>query len=443
MLLLETFAAKFTQKVAGAAAFMIFVIALFLELCAPKSLSPFINAWIHFDQAAYLFTTLFLLIGMASTLISEAFFVRFQASKGEYYFLLISAVFGLVLIGASADFLTLFLGMETLSMALYVLTGYMKKWKASHESAIKYFLLGSLGAAFLLYGIALIYGATGTTHFNALRTSAPTQTLFLAGSALVAVGLCFKAAVVPFHAWAPDVYEGAPNPVTAFMAVGTKAGAFAAFSRVFLEAMPYSDLKMSLSLAALAIITLLYGSFLALCQTGLRRFFAYSGIAHAGFLLIPIIAVGPSSLEAITFYLAIYAMATLGAFAAIAHLDTQSSGVTIKDLTGLFKRSPLMAAILALCLLTLAGIPPTAGFFAKFYLFKLAYEQGYTLLVLVGLLSTILSVYYYLRMVSVMLAEPAESGMALKGLWPAAACALVLGLALVFFSIYPASLMAR
>jgi NADH-quinone oxidoreductase subunit N len=342
------------------------------------------------------------------------FLQLFRPSSAEYYFLLLAALFGLLLISAAADFLTLFVGLETLSLALYVLCSYVKKWKLAEESSVKYFLLGSLAAAILLYGIAMIYGATGTTNFSGLSnafTSAndlQTKALFFGGVALITVGLIFKAAVVPFHIWAPDVYDGAPTPVTAFMAVATKAGAFAALIRIFLLNLPLFDSRWNSAIAALSAITLIYANFVAIRQKYLRRFFAYSGISHAGFLLIPI-AIGVSSaINALLFYLVVYAMATLGAFAIIMFLDRRSEGVMIADLRGLFYRSPGLCIALALCLLTLAGIPPTAGFFAKFYLFKLAFEAHYFWLLAIALATTILSAFYYAYIISVMLSKAEE-----------------------------------
>ena len=228
--------------------------------------NPLLTPWLRFDPLARLFTVFFLVLGIASTLLAASFFQNFKATQGEYYFLLLSAIFGLILIGRSADYLTLFLGLETLSISLYILCGYMKKWKFSNEASMKYFLMGALAAAFLLYGIALIYGAIGTTNLEAMAKAyqgladKPEKTLFLSGIALVTLGLAFKAAIVPFHVWAPDVYDGAPTPVTAFMAVGTKVGAFAAFARVFLAAFFQLDPIWNESIAILAYPTLIYAN---------------------------------------------------------------------------------------------------------------------------------------------------------------------------------------
>lgn len=447
MLLLESFAEKAAKKLAFPLVLAGIAAALIASFYAPASSNPLLTPWLRFDSLAYYFTILFLAIGLASALLAEAFFRRFEAQRGEYVFLLLSSLFGLILIGAAADFLILFLGLETLSISLYVLCGYMKKWGISHEASIKYLLIGSLGAAFLIYGIALVYGATGITRFDGLleaynRLSAsPEKALFLSGIAFVTVGLAFKAAVVPFHVWAPDVYEGAPTPVTAFMAVGTKAGAFAAFAILFLVALPKFNPLWNKGLELLIYPTLIYANIVALRQLQLRRFFAYSGISHAGFLLIPIVTGTADALPALKFYLVIYALATLGAFAIFAIMDHRKEGVALNDLKGFFHRSPLLASILALCLLTLAGVPPTAGFFAKFFVFKVAFQAGYYGLVIAGLLTAVLSAYYYIRIISVMFSETPTEANGPGHSWPAATVGLISLTAIVILSCYPAPLM--
>lgn len=442
ILLIEAFGKGSILKISLPIAILTIVSALFAAWNLPEVTGPLLTPWITFTPIARFFTILFLLTALASTLLSYSFFKQFKATYGEFLFLLLAASFGLLLIASAADFLTLFLGLETLSIPLYILCGYMKRWEISSESSIKYFLMGALGAAFLLYGIALIYGATGTTRFDALlggynALAGSGKTLFLSGIAFVTLGLAFKAAIVPFHVWAPDVYDGAPTPITAFMAVGTKAGAFAAFAIIFLKALPKFDPVWSECIALLAFPTLIYANIVALRQIQLRRFFAYSGISHAGFLLIPLAAGGPEAIKALSFYLVIYATATLGAFSVLSFLDNKMDGVVLKDLTGLFKRSPFLASIFALCMLTLAGIPPTAGFFAKFYIFKVAFEAGYYALVIVGLLTTILSAYYYLRFVAVMFQEPTEAKEPLIQSWPSALVGVAASGCIVLFSILP------
>ncbi len=445
MLLLESFSAAAAKKFAFPLTLITLAIAMLAAAYAPASNSP-PDAMDKVRTLARFFTLFFLAVGAASALLSDSFLKRFEASYGEYFFLLISCLFGLILIGAAADFLTLFLGIETLSIALYVLCGYMKKWKISHEASTKYFLMGALGTAFLLYGIALIYGATGTTRFDALLPAykqlgtSSSQALFLGGAALVTVGLAFKAAIVPFHVWAPDVYDGASTPVTAFMAVGTKAGAFAAFVRVFMEALPQFNLLWNEGIALLAYPTLIYANIVALRQLQLRRFFAYSGISHAGFLLIPLAAGTPDALSALLFYLMVYALATLGCFAVLGVLDQRSDGVLLNDLHGLFRRAPFLAGVFALCLMTLGGIPPTVGFFAKFYVFKVAFQSGYYGLVIVGLLTTILSAYYYMRIAAVMFSTLPEDAKAPHRSWPAAVVGVVSFAAIVALSCYPGPL---
>lgn len=448
VLLIETFAENVASKLSFPLSALILIIALVAAAYAPASDNLLLTPWLSFDPLARLFTIFLLAIGLASALLASAFFQHFKATQGEYYFLLLSAVFGLLLIGSSADFLTLFLGLEMLSIALYVLCGYMKRWNISHEASMKYFLMGALAAAFLLYGIALIYGAIGTTRFDGLLSgyramhSTQQSVLFLGGIALVTLGLAFKAAIVPFHVWAPDVYDGAPTPVTAFMAVGTKVGAFAAFVRVFLVALPQFNPIWSEVIALLAIPTLIYANYVALRQVQLRRFFAYSGISHAGFLLIPLAAGTSDALPALMFYLTIYAFATLGSFAVLAFLDDRPAGVMLNDLHGLFKRSPMLAGLFSLCLLTLAGIPPTVGFFAKFFLFKVAFQAGYYWLVIIGLLTSILAAYYYLRIVGIMLSPVSKEVAPLRHYWPAAVVGVISCVAIIILSCYPAPFMA-
>lgn len=448
VLLMETFSEEFSKRFSFPVTLATIVIALYATFVAPASDNPLLTPWLKFDSLARFFTGFFLIIGLGSTLLSSSFFQHFKATHGEYYFLLLSSIFGLILIGEAADFLTIFLGLESLSISLYVLCGYMKKWMISNEASMKYFLIGALATAFLLYGIALIYGALGSTRLDVLLSgyqhlsATPDKILFLSGVGLVTLGLAFKAAIVPFHAWAPDVYEGAPTPVTAFMSVGTKAGAFAAFVRIFMQSLPQFDPLWNEGLALLAFPTLIYANIVAMRQTQLRRFFAYSGISHAGFLLIPLVAGTPDALSALTFYLVVYALATLGAFAVLAFLDTVSEGVTINDMRGLFRRSPMLASVFALCLLTLAGIPPTAGFFAKFYIFKVAFEAGYYALVIVGLLTAVLAAYYYLRIIAVMLSEVPGEVEAPPRSWPAAIVGIASFAGIILLSFFPGPLLA-
>lgn len=438
LLIMESISGQYAKKYSFWVTLVFLIAALIAVYLAPATSNPLIANWLQFDSTGRIFSFLFLAIGISTALLSQSFFNRFEAPHGEYFFLLIASVFGLLLIAYASDFLTLFLGIETLSMALYIWCGYMKHWEISNEASLKYFLMGAIAAAFFLYGIALLYGAFGTTQFAALKQFATAnQTLFYSGIAFLTLGLAFKAAIVPFHIWAPDVYCGAPTPVTAFMAVGTKAGAFAALFRIFLSALPHFDPRFNELLSILALITLVFANYVALRQENLRRFFAYSGISHAGFLLFPFVANTVQSPDALLFYLLIYTCATLGAFAVLTFLDDKPAGVMLEDLKGLYYRSPLLACFLAIFLMTLGGMPPTAGFFAKFFIFKNAFEAGYYALVIVGLLVAILSAYYYFRIASAMFKTDEKGAVPLGRMVPAFLVGLAAFAAIVMLSLFP------
>ena len=446
VLAVETFA-ETSKKLLPLITFSGLLLALYTACICPSSLNPLLTPWLKFDALARFFSILFLSIGIGTLAISSSFFKRFDAGRAEFYFLLLSSIFGLILLSSANDFLTFFIGLETLSIALYVLCSYMKKWSASHEASFKYFLLGSISTSLLLFGIALLYGATGTTRFDmlpeAIKTLNPEgNTLFMGGIALISASLLFKAAIVPFHIWAPDVYAGAPTPVTAFMSVGTKAGAFAALIRLFLVTFPTFDPLWHQIIAMLAIATLLFANFVAMRQTNLRRFFAYSGISHAGFLLIPLAASTVESAPSMLFYLVVYTLATLGAFACLSFLDDKPEGPTLTDLKGLFSQSPLLAGCFAFCLLTLGGIPPTIGFFAKFYLLKVAFSAGYYTLVIVGLLTTILAAFYYLRIVATMFQQREEATAKILTSWPALVTSGISTVAILALCFYPEPLIS-
>lgn len=448
LLLIESFPFKATKVLTLVVPIVTLILAFATAIKAPASDNILLTRWLRFDFLSYFFTLFFLVIGLGCSLLAVSFFrdtlePSVKVSYGEYFFLLLSSIIGLILIAASADFLTLFIGLEMLSLALYILCGYMRKWKLSYESAIKYFLMGALATGFFLYGVALVYGAVGHTNFQTLMSSfkaleTPAEkALFFSGIAFVTAGLAFKAAIVPFHSWAPDVYAGVPTPLVAFMAIGTKVGAFAAFVRIFLEAIPQFDPMWSQAMAILAYATLILANFVALRQKEMRRFFAYSGISHAGFLLLPLVAGTQGSIPSLLFYLVVYAAATFGAFAVLAFVDHKSEGIALKDLTALFHRSPYLASLLTLCLLTLAGIPPTAGFFAKFYLFKVALDAGYLGLVITGLLVAVLSAFYYLRIITLMANRQEQYEKEVHSSKAAAVVGMVATVAIIVLSFYP------
>jgi NADH-quinone oxidoreductase subunit N len=407
ILLLEIFAGERGQKVIELVAVVGLLSVGFCLYTNHGSENPLLTRWLRFDAFSWFFQFLFLGIGIGVIGIAHAYFKRIEASKGEFFFLLLGALLGLFLISSASDFLTLFLGLETLSLALYVLCGYLKSSKKGQEASIKYFLTGAIATSLLLFGIALMYGATGSTHFETVQKAIPgvqagESYLLLAGMGLLSVGLLFKATIVPFHMWAPDVYEGAPTPVTAFMSCATKAGAFAALAAIIFTLGPVMGLWPAM-LGFFIYPTLIYANFVALCQSDLRRFFAYSGISHAGFLLIPLVVDSDLSFFAISYYLVIYVAATLGAFAVLVDLKENDESLNTKNIQGLFYHRPFCGVVLSCCLLTLAALPPGPGFFAKFYLFKAAFSAGAYGLVLLGLLTSLLSAVYYLRLMRLIL----------------------------------------
>ena len=417
ILLLEPFTAPERKGILG----QIAVIASFLAACAlsfqppGRSYASF-NGMFLADNFSFTFQWLFYIITGVCALIALHFNEREGTQRGEYYALLLFACSGMSLMAASGDLILTFLGIEILSIATYVLAGFKRTDAKSNESAIKYFLLGSFATAFLLYGIALIYGSTGTTHYAAIRQIAslqgvPQVTLVI-GLGLLLIGFGFKIAAVPFHAWAPDVYEGAPTAVTAFMIVGPKAAGFAALVRVLVQALPSLQADWSTILWASAILTMTVGNIVATRQSNIKRMLAYSAIAHAGYILIGIVANSVAGYRAVIFYLIVYTAMNLGALSIILSLSGRGDRrVELEDFSGLGKIQPLAAAALSLFLISLAGIPLTGGFIGKFYLFSAAVEKGYIGLAIVGVLNSVVSVYYYFRvMVFMYMKEPKEAG---------------------------------
>jgi len=330
-------------------------------------------------------------------LLSPAYLTRVRLPAGEYYALVLLSTVGAMLMAGSATLITLFLGLELLSLPLYVLAGMARRSERSQEAGLKYLLLGAFATAFFVYGVALIYGAAGSIDLRRIALASPSPLLRI-GIGLVTIGLAFEAALVPFHAWAPDVYEGAPLPVTAFMSVVAKIGAFAGLLRVFPLGLPLLTAQWAPILAALAMVTLVVGNLAALFQTNLKRLLAYSGIAHAGYLLIGVAAGGAAGVSSVLFYLLVYASMNLGAFGVLLLLERRGEEADrVEDLAGLAGRAPWAAAALIVFMVSLAGLPPTAGFIAKLYLFRAALEGHQTALALVGVLTSVVSVYYYLR----------------------------------------------
>src|SRR3990170_1081650 len=333
--------------------------------------------------------------------------------KGEFYSLILLSTSGMMFMAKGTDLMTVFLGLETLSIPIYVLVGFHRHRITSVEGALKYFLLGAFASGFLLYGIALMYAATGTTKIPVLATMLydsriVESPLFLAGTGLLLVGLAFKVSLVPFHMWTPDAYEGAPTVATAFMSAAVKAAAFAALIRVLLTALPGMQPALWKVLWVLAVLTMTVGNLSALWQDNLKRLLAYSSIAHAGYILVGLVSGDLLGGQASLFYLLVYAFMNLGAFGVIILLaQKEDDGYDIRHLAGVGFRYPALGALLTLFLVSLAGIPPTAGFIGKFYLFSAAVKNGYVGLAVLGVLNSAVSIYYYLRPVVYMYMLPA------------------------------------
>lgn len=365
------------------------------------------------DGYSVFFKTVCLVGIIMAALMSEQYRSRKNMVHGEYYSLMIFAAVGMLIMVSAADLMVLYLGLELMALSVYCLVGLRKKSIRANEAALKYFLMGGFSSAFLLYGISLAYGLTGTTEIAALARLAgggqPSPVL-LAALAMMLVGFCFKVAVAPFHFWTPDVYDGAPAPITAFMSVGPKAAGFAVFGRVLMTGFPALHPQWSTVLALLALLTMGVGNITALCQQSVKRMLAYSAIAHAGYGLLGLLGGTAEGLSATMAYLLLYAFMNMGAFAILVLLGSSSdSRQSLDDYRGLAKTHPLAAILMLIFMFSLTGIPPTAGFIGKFYLLKAALAAGFTKTVIGAVLFSAISAYYYLRVVRVMyMEEPRE-----------------------------------
>ena len=371
------------------------------------------NDMFKVDNFSLFFNIIFLVSTILVALISLSYLGRDDRKQGPYYLLILLATLGMMLMAAGNELIIVFLGLELMSLSLYVLAGYFRESPASSEAGMKYLLLGAFASAFFLYGIALIYGGAGTTNVPAIAeaiTAPDKSPLLLAGMFLLIVGFGFKVAIVPFHQWAPDVYEGAPTTVAAFISAGPKAAGFAAFLRIFMEALPNLQVEWSGVIIVLAMLTMTVGNVIAIAQTSIKRMLAYSSIAHAGYILIGLAAANNDGVSSAMLYLLVYCVMNIGAFGAVILAKTEDGeSLMISDYAGLGIRKPLLAMFMTIMLLSLAGFPPTAGFVGKFYIFKSAVQAGHIWLVVVGAVNTAISAFYYLRVVVTMyMREPEE-----------------------------------
>ena len=358
------------------------------------------------DNTAILIDWILLAITAITILFSPDYNVRQRIERGEYYPLLLFCTAAMMSMAHGRNLIVLFLALEWLSIGLYVLAGFAYPHFRSEEAAMKYLLYGSFAAGFLIYGIALIYGATGTADMQrigaALGTNPGLQTdpLFLAGAALVLIGFSYKISMVPFHMWTPDVYEGSPTPVAGYMSAATKAAGFAALLRVLQFAIPLDAFGVRPVLAVLAALTMIVGNVVAVAQTNIKRMLAYSSIAHAGFILVGLVAGSEAGIQGFLYYILAYGVTNLGAFAVVIALENAGEErFDIQDLAGFGWRQPLLGGAMAVFMLSLAGVPPLAGFFAKFLVFTAAYREGLWWLALIGLITSVISAFYYLRII--------------------------------------------
>jgi NADH-quinone oxidoreductase subunit N len=391
------------------------------------------------DNFGLFVTGILIVVGLLSLAVSGPTIDREHLPRGEYYALMLFATAGMMLMATASDLLVIFLALEVLSLAVYVLTGIRRDSAQSTEAAFKYFLLGAFSSAFFLYGIAFTYGLTGSTRLDRIgslmsaQSASPTAMQLLA-LGLVIVGFAFKVAAVPFHMWTPDAYEGAPPAVTGFMSTGVKAAAFAAFVRVFLSAFEPLRGTWSDVIWVIAAATMIVGTVVGVAQSNVKRMLAYSSIAHGGYLLIALLTGNDVGKSAVLFYLLTYAITNVGAFGVIALLETADRpGDRVRDYAGLWNDHPGLAALMTIFLLSLGGFPPMAGFIAKWYVFTAAIKAGYTGLAIIGVLTSVVSVFFYLRIVVMMYMTPRETPRVVLPVPAVAGGALVVSAVLIFY----------
>lgn len=418
LLLLDVFLLKQRKGLTALLAALGLVVALGFALAQVGEELVSFGGMVVVDGFATFLTILLLASGLAAIAIAFDYLRRMGLDRGEYYVLLLFSLSGMLLMAVAADLIVVFLALELLSIPLYVLAGFARPQIESEEASLKYFLLGAFAGGFILFGIAFVYGATGQTGLEniagIISLGVADTGLLVAGAALILVGLGFKVAAVPFHMWTPDVYTGAPSTVTAFMAIGAKAAGFAALLRVFMTIFPTLVADMTPIFWVLAALTMILGNYVAIAQRNIKRMLAYSSIAHAGYILMALVPyaqedVAADSVAAALFYLLAYAFTNFGAWAVVVALEKrEGKGLNLDDYAGLGAKYPLLAAAMTVFMLSFIGVPPTLGFVGKFYLFRVVLDGGFTGLALVGLLTSLVSAYYYLRVVVYMYMREGE-----------------------------------
>ena len=418
LLLIDLFIPKDRKGITAILAAVGLVTAIVLVILNFNETSVAFDGMIVQDGFSSFLQLIFLSVGIVAIAQAYDYVQRRKIVRGEYYILLLFATSGMMLMAQAGDLIVVFLALELLSIPLYILSGFARPEAESEESAMKYFLLGAFASSFVIYGIALVYGATETT--NILGILAATQMgiansgLLIVGALLILVGLGFKVAAVPFHMWMPDVYHGAPSSVTAFMSVGAKAGGFAALLRIFTAAFPIIGPTWAPIIIGISVLTMFWGNVAAIAQTNIKRMLAYSSIAHAGYILMALpaaaeVGLARDAVSASLFYILTYAVSNLGAWGVVLSLEkSEGKGLSIEDYAGLGAKKPGLALAMALFMLSLIGLPPTAGFIGKFYIFRSVVDAGLIGLALVGVITSLISAYYYLRVVIVMYMREGE-----------------------------------
>jgi NADH-quinone oxidoreductase subunit N len=442
IMMLEAVTSESKKLSLGVASLAGIVLAFGANFVAYANRGPAFQNMIVIDGYGTFFRGLVLVVGFLCVLTSFSYLAREHAQRGEYYALILFSLVGQCILATSIDLIMAFIGLEISSIATYILAGFLRNDRRNNESALKYFLLGSFATAFLLYGIAWLYGLTDSTNFEEIRRvlEQGPHPAIAAGLAvaLIFVGLAFKVSVAPFQMWAPDVYQGAAAPVSAFMSAGPKAAAFAIFFRLFMTSFRPLDARWIPLVWGCALMSMIVGNFAALLQTNVKRLLGYSSIAHAGYILVALTAASYTGVSAAMFYLASYALMNIGAFAVVSHIGArQEKHVRIDDLAGLGRREPVTAALLAIFVFSLVGVPLTGGFFAKFYVFQAALDSHLVWLTVLGLINSAIAAYYYLKIiVAIYMRDPGAATADLPqpsaslriAIWASALGTLVLGI---------------
>ena len=413
LMLMEPFAPRSRSITAPVSLIALIVTAWSENLVVPGT---FFGGTYQISGITRIFDITFLLAAIMATLFAREYLERENIEGGEFYALLLWATVGMMMMAKGLDLLIVILGLELLSICIFILVGYHRRIPVSNEASLKYFLMGAFATGFILYGTALFYGATRSTNFAEMsRVFAGGDVdspLLTVAFVLMMSGLGFNLAVAPFHGWAPDVYQGAPTPVAGWLSVAPKAATLIALIRLLSAMMPLLQHEVWMKMiAALSILSMIIGNAVAIAQRDLKRMLAYSGIAHVGYMLIALLALRDDSVAAIAVYTITYALMNIGAFGVVSMLDkNQNDPQTLDDIAGLGFRRPFLGLALTVCMFSLSGLPPTAGFIAKFYIFKTAVDSGHTTIALIGILTSIVSVYYYLRVVYYLYMKEAAEG---------------------------------